>query len=160
MSDWTENFEFELQQQVEKVQRLKISFINVRLLNNSAQKIDEFGKQCEVCKNYKLDYEKLLPHVVAKIDEPEFRNHYEKKLIQVSKHLKSQHNIKAKHYFGSLYTLYGILISLPLVGAIAYSFSSEYIGIALFYGGLIGFVVGRLLGVLKDKKIDKAGLSI
>lgn len=160
MSEWTENFEFELQQQIETVQRLKISFINVRLFNNSAQKIDQFANDCEICKNYKADYEKMLPHVVAKIEEPEFRNHYEKKLIQVSKHLKTRHHMKSKQYFGSLYTLFGILAGLSLAAVLSALFSPENMGIGLFYGGILGVLIGRLLGVYKDKKIDRQGLSI
>ncbi len=160
MSEWTENFENDINVQIEGVKRLEVGYINMRLLNNTAKKIDEFAHNCTVCKQYKSDYNELLPELVKRIEESNFRNKYEQKLVEVSKHLKKSHSIMPKKYYASLYTFIGILIGLAVSYGITYSFYPNLILIALLYGTFTGLIIGRIIGLLKDKKLSKLGLNI
>ncbi len=160
MSEWTENFENDIKAQIEGVKRLDAGFMNVRLLNNTAKKLDEFSNECSTCKQYKLDYEALLPEVVKRIEEPEFRNNYEQKLVEVSKHLEQQHQLKPKGYFTSFYTFIGLLVGLAFGAGIAFLIQEDLLYTGLFWGGFAGIVAGRLLGLLKDKNLIKIGMSV
>lgn len=160
MSEWTENFENDIKAQIEGVKRLDAGFMNVRLLNNSAKKLDEFAPECNICKQYKRDYEEILPEVVKRIDESQFRDSYEKKLVAVSKHLEQQHGLMPKGYFTSFYTFVGLLIGLSLGAGIAFLIKEDFVYTGLFWGGFSGVFAGRLLGLLKDKNMTKIGRSI
>ena len=160
MSEWTENFENDIKAQIEGVKRLDAGFMNVRLLNNTAKKIDEFAKECDACKQFKKDYEALLPEVVKRIEEPEFRNNYEQKLVEVSKHLENQHQLMPKGYFTSFYTFAGLLLGLAFGAGIAFLIQKDFLYTGLFWGGFAGIIAGRLLGLLKDKNLTKIGRSI
>lgn len=160
MSEWTENFEYDIKAQIDGVKRLDAGFMNVRLLNNSAKKLDEFATECNVCKQYKKDYEEILPEIVKRIDEPKFRSNYEKKLVAVSKHLRIEHGIMPKKYYASLYTLFGIGIGLVLAYILTYFFQEGLVNIGLLYGGIIGIIIGYFLGQSKDKKLTILGKSI
>ena len=160
MSEWTENFENDIKAQIEGVKRLDVGYINVRLLNNTAKKIDQFSDNCESCKQYKSDYNRLLPNLVKKVEESLFRDEYEKKLVEVSKHLEQVHKVMPKSYFASLYTFFGIIIGLALGALVAYAINKDSLLTGLSWGGFVGIITGRLLGVSKDKKLNKIGLTI
>ena len=160
MSEWTENFENDIKTQIEGVKRLDVGYINVRLLNNTAKKIDKFYDNCKSCKRYKSDYNSLLPNLVEKVKESSFRDEYENKLIEVVKHLEKKHKILPKSYFASLYTFFGILTGLALGILIAYFINKDTILTGLFWGGFGGIIIGRLFGLSKDKRLSKLGLSI
>ena len=160
MSEWTENFENDIKTQIEGIKRLDAGFINVRLLNNSAKKLDELAKECDVCKQFKKDYEELLPEVVKRIEEPKFRDNYEQKLVDVSKHLEKEHQVMPKNYYTSFYTFIGLLSGLGLGAVITYLIQEDMLYTGLFWGGFAGIVAGRLLGLLKDKKLRELGKSI
>ncbi len=160
MSEWTENFENEIKIQIEGVKRLDTGYINVRLLNNTAKKVDEYAPNCDTCKQLKSDYNELLPELVKRVKDNDFRNKYEQKLIEVSKHLESKHHIKPKKYYASLYTFIGILIGTALSYGITYFLYPNLILIGLLYGTFTGFLIGRIIGLLKDKKLTRLGLNI
>jgi len=160
MSEWTENFENDIKIQIEGIKRLDAGFMNVRLLNNTAKKIDEFSKECSTCKQYKLDYEEILPEVVKRIEESEFRDNYERKLVEVSKHLEQEHQLMPKGYFTSFYTFVGLLLGLAFGAGIAFLIQKDFLYTGLFWGGFAGVFVGRLFGLLKDKNLAKIGKSI
>lgn len=160
MSEWTENFENDIKTQIEGIKRLDAGFINVRLLNNSAKKLDEFSGVCSNCKQLKKDYEAILPEVVKRVEEPEFRDNYEKKLIEVSKHLEKQHGIMPKKYYASLYTLIGIGVGLASGYLLTYLIREDLVYTGLFYGGIGGVLFGYFLGFKKDKKLSALGKSI
>lgn len=160
MSEWTENFENELKIQINKVERLKVGYINVRLLNNLAKKIDLLSPQCSTCKAYKKEFELILPDVVTRIEEPEFRNSYESTLVEVSEHLKKKHGFSKEGYYKSLYTFIGIVIGLVVAFLSSYFVVDRDVYTFFFYGGLIGVAIGYFVGLAKDKKIKAAGKSI
>jgi tetrahydromethanopterin S-methyltransferase subunit G len=157
MSEWIENFENDIKVQIEGVKHLEAGYVNVRLLNNSAKKIDEYALECDICKQFKSDYEAILPKVVERVKDAEFRDMYEKKLVEVSKHLENIHGIMPKRYYASLYTLIGIVLGLFLGYVLMYFINPDLLYTGLFYGGIIGIVTGRLLGLRKDKKLTLKG---
>jgi len=160
MSEWTENFENDIKVQIESIKRLEAGYINVRLLNNTAKKIDQLANNCAICKQYKTDYDALLPELVKRIEEPQFRNEYEQKLVEVVKHLEKEHQLLPKSYFASLYTLIGLVSVSILALLFTYFYNKELLMTALLYGAFTGLIIGRVLGMLKDKKQAKEGLSI
>jgi len=160
MSEWTENFENDIKAQIEGVKRLDAGFINVRLLNNSAKKLDEFSVKCDVCQQFKKDYEVLLPELVKRVAESTFRNNYERKLVDVSKHLEQAHKLRPKGYFTSYYTFVGLLLGLFFGTGIAYLIQENLLFTGLFWGGFFGIILGRVLGIQKDKNLNKIGMSI
>ena len=160
MSEWTENFENDIKTQIEGVKRLDVGYINVRLLNNSAKKLDKFAGTCSQCKQFKKDYEAILPEVVKRVKDAEFRDQYENKLVEVSKHLKELHGIMPKKYFASLYTFIGIATGIFFGYLLCYFFKEDLVYTCLLYGGISGLTAGYLWGLNKDKKLAKQGKSI
>ena len=160
MSEWTDNFENDIKVQIEGVKRLEVGYINVRLLNNTAKKIDLFATECEACKQFKKDYNTLLPNIVEEVNNTDFRNKYEQKLVEVSKHLEKKHGIMPKNYYASLFTFIGILIGLFISYGIGYLFFPNLILIGLLYGTFSGFLIGRIIGLVKDKKLNQLGKNI
>lgn len=160
MSEWSYNFEKELEVQIEGIQRMQANYLNFRLLNNSAKKIDELSEHCEQCKNYKKDYNAIIANISKFSNDESLRQLYEAKMIEVTEHLKKYHQIKSRTFYSSLYSFLGLFLGIALSIISNLMFYNEIFTTLSLYGAFVGVIVGRLAGIITDKRMLKIGKTI
>jgi hypothetical protein len=160
MSAWSYNFEKELEVQIEGLQRMQTNYLNFRLLNNSAKKIDELSEHCEQCTAYKKDYDALLAKIDTLSKDDDLLRHYETKMLEVVDHLKKHHQIKSRTFYSSFYAFLGLFLGLALSIIFNLIIYNEVLTILSLYGAFTGLIVGRFTGLITDKRMLKIGKTI
>jgi len=160
MSGWSYNFEKELEVEIEGLQTMQANYLNFRLLNNSAKKIDELSEHCEQCKAFKHDYDALLINIKKLSKDADLASHYEAKMVEVADHLKKHHQLKSRTYYSSLYSFMGMLLGLTLSLIVNLVYYNEILTTLSLYGAFIGVIGGRIAGIITDKRMLKIGKTI
>jgi F0F1-type ATP synthase assembly protein I len=158
-NNWSQEIEDELTFKIESMSRSKTSFLNVRLLNLSAKKVDEFSTTCPHCSACKSKYHSWVNQLDVLLESETERKIYEAQLMEIVSHLEKQHQIKSKRYYTALYTFLGLMTGAIVGFILDWFINKEFLSFLGLYGALIGLIAGRITGWLVDKKKIKLGLT-
>ncbi len=160
MSEWSYNFEKDLAIKIEGLKRMQTNYLNFRLLNNSARKIDELSRHCESCSAYKKDYDAILNQIDELTNNEDLLKLYESKMMEVVEHLRKHHQIKSKSYYSSYYAFFGLGLGLVLSLVFNLIYFDTLLSIVSLYAVFIGVIVGRIVGYITDKRMQKIGKTV
>ena len=167
-----------VKQNIETISEKNIKPKDVRFYNlggflHIAERINEFSHNCSECANYKNEIVEISENIDKYINTSvKTRKDFEKKREIFSTHLKKEHGLVKKNTYAATYAFIGLLLGalggylfakifiwLPSVAEVfAEQTNPNFVKISVLVGWAVGIVSGRILGVLKDKKIVKAKL--
>lgn len=159
-SVWYKKIENKVLEQNEQLYKKDFRFYQVDVFLKLAKKVDEFNS-CKTCKQLKSQIEEVAGNLsdYLKGDVGSRRN-YERKLNEISKHIKVVHKIYPKQHNLYTFSFYGIASGLGLGALIAYIIDKNYIEEGLIIGFTIGVIVGRIIGKIKDKRFHQEGKTL
>ncbi|MBN1250574.1 MAG: hypothetical protein JXR51_05150 [Bacteroidales bacterium] len=152
-SIWYKKLEIKVEEESQKLYKNDFKFYQVDAFLNAAKKTDFFSDDCDICKKHKTSSDEIAEnlHNYLKGDF-KLRKVYEKKLLEITNHLKSAHKIYPEQYFISFYSLIGVLSGLALGAIISYLTIPGFIKQAMLFGFIGGLITGRIIGKIKDRK--------
>ncbi len=153
MSEWYQGFKADISLRLENMKEMQVRHLNIKLFNQTAKKIDIYAENCPKCQAYKKDYNRILDTFDELLKDDTLKKPYEKKLIEITRHLKKEHQVHPDNYYRSLYSFLGIASGILITGIYAYSAHHTLINPALIYGALIGNILGWTIGYFTDKKM-------
>lgn len=129
-------------------------FYNISHMPLVIKKTIFFSDECKVCKENIKKLEKLilsLPHSLT--NNIEERKRFESEKNSVESHLKSLHKQRFPGYYAATGSLLGII--LGIIPPVVYSIivDTQIFNRLLLVGFAMGLIIGRVLGVLTDRKI-------
>lgn len=150
----------------ENIKPKDVRFYNLGGFLHIAERIDEFSHNCSECANYKNEIVDISENIDKYINTSvKTRKDFEKKREVFSTHLKKVHGLVKKNTYAATYAFIGLLLGALggyLFAKIFIMFAEQanpnFVKISVLVGWALGIVGGRILGVLKDKKIVKAKL--
>ena len=166
-SDWFAS----VKQNIETISEENIKPKDVRFYNlggflHIAERIDDFSENCTECSSLKDEVLEVSENIDTYINtSSKTRKDFEKKREIFSNHLKKEHGLVKKNTYAATYAFIGLLLGALggyLFAKIFVSFTEQsnpnFIKISVLVGWALGIVGGKILGILKDKKLIKAKL--
>ncbi len=161
---WLE--EIELTFQDEKFTAKQIRYFRPDRFIRMAERMEEFKSDCKICKACFDEAFVLIARLKSEegISEEAFFT-YNTLFKKLTEHLRTKHQLVFPRYYSSIFTLIGILSGLAvwLVFWKLAGSKMEFIldnRTMLLILGFAGLSMGRLVGMRKDKKIQKLNLRI
>ncbi len=153
---WYELFFENLDKNKEKITPGDFRFYNIERLPIIAKKTNEFSGGCVDCKHHLTELDKIARNLPDFINTTrQNRVVFEKKISQITTHLRRKHKLQFATYYLSLYTITGFLAGLLAGSLISYSTGSEINFNYLMIGAAGGLILGRIFGNAKEKKLRK-----
>ncbi len=170
---WATKIKRDIEAQDDNIYKRDYKFFKIDQLEQLAQHVDTFSGSCAHCQSLKPEIEDITQKISYYVNgSPSDRVEYERRNEKIVNHLKKEHKLSAEGYYASIYTLLGLLIGLIISFGLAFllveALEFKKIGLMLTdtksdYPGsqtvrlvfLLGFIpsilIGRFLGVRKDK---------
>ncbi len=127
-------------------------------LKRIVEKVDEFSKACDTCKNYQTELEKLSSNLNLYIKgSSKQRIEYEQKMDKFIRHMKKEHKLVMLRYYSSAYSIAGMFAG-AIAGTLAgLFFDREFLSLAILSGWAVGLITGWMIGGKRDWEIRKQG---
>ena len=157
---WSREIRKKIEVQLESIYRKDYKFFKIDRLEDMAEHIDVFSEKCPECQYFKAEIEDIAENLSDFMyGSVRKRKEYERRTEKIVKHLKNNHNLKAKGYYTSLYSFYGFTIGLA-IGLLLGLFSFKFIRFTVLLGFALGLIIGRQIGKNKDRYYEKNNLIL
>ncbi len=128
-------------------------FLQINLFNNLISKVDYYSDNCKTCKTYKTDIENYVNNLKPLSISTQKQKEYEKFLTKLKLHLEKEHKIYPARYFNSIFSFTGMLSGAILGAGTGYIINPKFIWSGLLIGWTTGLLIGKIIGIKKDKNI-------
>jgi len=162
------NWFTKVKENIEQISEKNIKPKDVRFYNlggfiDVAKRVEEFSHTCQECNNFKTEVFEISENIDKYINtSTTTRKDFEKKRDKFSNHLVKAHGLVKKNTYAATFAFIGLLIGALLGYLFAKTYAvihavenSEFMKISVLIGWALGIVVGRIMGVLKDRQIKK-----
>ena len=158
--------EIELTFQDEKFTAKQIRYFRPDRFIRMAERMEDFKSDCRICEAYFEEAVEIISRLKSEkgISDEVFYT-YNTLFKKLTEHLRTGHHLVYPRYYSSIFTLIGIITGLAI-----WLLLWQFIGIKMEFLldsktmflvlGFAGLSIGRLVGMRKDKKIQKLNLRI
>lgn len=147
MGNWKNETENRINTINNKINESSKNKLQLDSLLTVVNRISKESHKCEKCEYLKKDIEDAIDIIENKKElEGTHKKAYDLKVKQVISHLKKQHKLYTSTYYSNQYVIYGLIGGL----ALALSFFDQLVVFFSFL--IIGPIIGRFIGSIKDKK--------
>ncbi len=155
---WVDEVTFNLNKAKKKQNSKDERLLQLNKVIRIVSKVGDFAHSCKECNSYKKQLEDFSIDPKSYVTFNKKLKEFDAFLNVVSKHLETEHQIRAIRYYTSLYSFYGMLAGAIIGAGGVFLVNQEKVYAGVLIGWMIGLVIGRLIGVKKDsnhKKMNK-----
>lgn len=147
-----------LEEKATKLPKIQSSLSNFEVLPRLGRVLNQKANECNSCKN---NWQKLQ-EATEKFDlffddNNNYINNFDNVVNEATKHLKKEHNIIAKGYTVSVYSLMGMIIG-TLLGALTFFVDKTQLLSGMIIGWTLGTFVFWFIGKFKESKLKRNNL--
>ncbi len=152
-SSWLSDLSIKLEHNRDKLSLKDDRFLQINLFNNLMSKVDIYSNNCEKCKKFKIEIENYVDNLKAVSISTAKQKEYEKFLTELKLHLEKEHKIYPARYFNSIFSFAGMLTGAAIGAGIGYLINPKFLWSGILIGWTTGLLLGKILGIKKDKKL-------